>query len=332
MIEYDTERALARIESITSIEPIPDADAIEAARIGGWTVVVKKGEFQPGDQVVYFEIDTCLPLDDERFAFLAPRGCKMIDGVGYHVLKTARLRGTYSQGLALPAGQFGDLEDLRFGKWDPPLPTGPGDITGSFPDRYARKTDSERAQNLTNAWPQIAAHPGGWQATEKVDGTSCTVVCDADGGVHVAGRQWKIGDGNNTYWNALRATFDGGLPPLSPGEGFQCEVVGPGVQDNRLGLPKLRVLVFNVIRNRQALPRAEWPEWATANAVPLVPLPFPASPADAVTQVDGLKSLVSPGRNAEGVVWHTLDGQVVPELGRETFKAISNRYLLKSGS
>lgn len=329
MIDYDSDRALARVETIADLSPIPDADQIEAARIGGWTVVARKGEFRAGDEVIYFEIDTCLPLDDPRFAFLAPRGVKTVEGRDFHVLKTARLRGVYSQGLVMQAGDFPDLAGLRFGKWEPPLPTGSGNIVGPFPSAYARSTDSERAQNLTGVWPVIAGHAGGWVATEKVDGSSVTVVADADGVLHVASRQWEIGDGDNLYWNALRATF-GTLPALAPGDGFQAEVVGPGVQSNRLGLPRLRVFVFNVLRNRAAIPRAEWPVWALANAVPVLDLLFPASPEQAVGQVDGLKSVVSPGRNAEGVVWHTVDGSVVPVLGRETFKAISNRYLLKT--
>lgn len=34
---------------------------------------MKEGELAVGDLVIYFEIDSLLPVDDERFAFLAPR-------------------------------------------------------------------------------------------------------------------------------------------------------------------------------------------------------------------------------------------------------------------
>ena len=46
-------RKLATIRKIDAIRPIPGADAIECAVVGGWTVVVKKGEFAPGDLAVY---------------------------------------------------------------------------------------------------------------------------------------------------------------------------------------------------------------------------------------------------------------------------------------
>ncbi len=45
-------RKLASIQTINHIESIPNAEAIEKARVLGWWVVVKKGEFRSGDRVV----------------------------------------------------------------------------------------------------------------------------------------------------------------------------------------------------------------------------------------------------------------------------------------
>ena len=39
------ERTLASIDVIRELNPIPGADNIEVAKIKGWNVVVKKGEF-----------------------------------------------------------------------------------------------------------------------------------------------------------------------------------------------------------------------------------------------------------------------------------------------
>ena len=46
-------RKLATIRKIDSIRPIPDADAIECAVVGGWTVVIKKGDFKAGYLAIY---------------------------------------------------------------------------------------------------------------------------------------------------------------------------------------------------------------------------------------------------------------------------------------
>lgn len=318
----DETRRLATVERILDIRPIPNADAIEAARVRGWTVVVRKGEFAPGDPVIYFEIDAALPLDDARFAFLAPRGSREIDGRQFHVLRTAKLRGTYSQGLALPAVDFPDVDELDLRKWEAPIPG--GNEVGPFLTAYADKTDSERAQNLVAEWSNILDRE--WVATEKVDGTSCSIVCDQDGAIHVCGRNWEIAEGDNLYWRAARSLP---LNDFAAGDVVQAEIVGPGIQGNRLGLPTVRLVVFSVVRDREHLPRSEWPGWALALAAPVYDLALPVTAAEAVALVDGIKSLVSPARLAEGVVWHTADGSIVPVLRRSTFKTISNKYLTR---
>ena len=53
-----TDRKLASIRTITDIQPIDGADAIEVAVVGGWKVVTKKGEYKPGDLCVYCEVDS----------------------------------------------------------------------------------------------------------------------------------------------------------------------------------------------------------------------------------------------------------------------------------
>jgi RNA ligase (TIGR02306 family) len=56
-------RKLASIRVIDSIDPIVGADAIEVATVGGWKIVVKKGEFAVGDLAVYLEIDSWVPTE-----------------------------------------------------------------------------------------------------------------------------------------------------------------------------------------------------------------------------------------------------------------------------
>lgn len=53
-----TERSMATIRNIDSIDAIEGADAIEVATVGGWQVVVKKGEFQANTLAVFCEIDS----------------------------------------------------------------------------------------------------------------------------------------------------------------------------------------------------------------------------------------------------------------------------------
>ena len=339
-----TERNLVTVETIRDIRPIDGADAIEAATVRGWTVVVKKGEFAVGDAVLYFEIDSQLPLNDERFAFLAPRGEKNLeDGRRVHRLKTARLRGVYSQGLVLPYELFPEVTDpgsdiavlLGVDKYEPPLPSGTN-IVGAFPSDLVRKTDSERVQNLGSLWDDIVA-AGPWVATEKADGTSLTVLRDSDGVLRVCSRNWELGEPEsrasaNLYW---RAVYDAGIDEaLTVGESLQAEIVGPGIQGNPLNFGSVTLVVFSYLRGGVPQSRDQLEAYASglSNVVPapVYDMEFPASIEDAVAQVDGIKSLLTPGRLTEGVVWHTVRGNTVDALGgRSTFKVISNKYLSK---
>ena len=85
-------RHLASIQKILNINPIEGADKIEQARVKGWNLVVGKGEFKENDLCVFFEIDSILP-DKPEFDFMKNKKFRV---------KTIRLKGVISQGLALP--------------------------------------------------------------------------------------------------------------------------------------------------------------------------------------------------------------------------------------
>lgn len=94
------ERALAHIEEISALDPIPGYDRVEQATILGWKVVVKKGDFNVNDRCVYFEIDSLLP-EKEWSEFLRAKHFKV---------KTQKMCKTISQGLAIPIDCIPELE------------------------------------------------------------------------------------------------------------------------------------------------------------------------------------------------------------------------------
>lgn len=99
MLNAQGERELCYVVNVDDIQPIPGADRVELAIIGGWHVMVKKGEFKPGDPAIYFEIDSKVP-ETEEFAFLAAK---------HYKIKTQKyFKGTVlSQGLLMSAKDFG---------------------------------------------------------------------------------------------------------------------------------------------------------------------------------------------------------------------------------
>ena len=52
MLNSNNERELAYVVKIDAVEPIVGSDNCEAAIVGGWRVMVRKGQFEPGDLAV----------------------------------------------------------------------------------------------------------------------------------------------------------------------------------------------------------------------------------------------------------------------------------------
>ena len=99
MLNKDNQRELVYVVAIDKIEPIPNADKVELAYVGGWHIMVRKGQFKVGDPAIYFEIDSKVP-EKEPFEFLAPK---------HYKVKTQKfIKGTViSQGLLMTAEDFG---------------------------------------------------------------------------------------------------------------------------------------------------------------------------------------------------------------------------------
>lgn len=100
MLNKNKERELAYVVVIDDVTPIDGYDRVELAHVGGWTIVVGKGEFRKGDPAIYFEIDSKLPevkpfIDME---FLAKK---------HYKIKTQKMCKSISQGLLMSATNFG---------------------------------------------------------------------------------------------------------------------------------------------------------------------------------------------------------------------------------
>ena len=100
MLNKDGVRELAYVVRIDNITAIPGYDRVELAHVGGWTIVVGKGEFQIGDPAIYFEIDSKLP-EVEPFTnmeFLTKK---------HYKIKTQKMCKSLSSGLLMSAANFG---------------------------------------------------------------------------------------------------------------------------------------------------------------------------------------------------------------------------------
>jgi RNA ligase (TIGR02306 family) len=344
----DSTRLLASLATIHDLRPIPDADAIEVGSVRSWDVVVRKGEFHDGDPVLYVEPDAALPLEDPRFAFLAQRGEKTIDGRKYHVLKTARLRGQLSQGIVFPAAEFPDIstendrsldEQLGIKLWEPPMPPVGAGMVGPWDQRWLRKTDAERVQNLPDEW-FAAADDGLWSASEKIDGSSLTYVLERDGRLRVYSRNWEL-DTANPQATPIRLARELALANWmrdNKVDALQGELYGEGINGNRLRAKGQRLALFAAWRRSDGGLAEDCFDQISASALeaelelapPIPELGFPTDGHQALALADGLKSVANPEVLAEGIVWRHSGYRYFAELdGRLVFKAVSPAYLLK---
>ena len=332
-------RKLVSFKIVEKIKSIENADAIELVCFGGWQVVVKKDEFKVGDKVIYFEIDSFLPKGIKQFAFLVEKSSKKaLDEKGNevegHVLKSIRLRGALSQGLVLKPEDFDkelntqkDLEDYFYNelgvfKYEKPVPLD-SSIIGNYPN-FTVKTDSERVQNLSDEILQKLKKEATWKATEKVDGTSSTWWKDEDNKIHVASRNYEISIvKDSAHYKIIK---DYKLDEiLKPNEVIKGEIAGEGIQKNPLKLQGKKLLIFDWESHNRDLPK-ELEEFKVKE----YDLQFPKTVEEAIAQVYGLKSLLNPNVQAEGIVWWNVEHKLFEELDfRPNFKAINNKYLLK---
>ena len=339
------QRKLASVQRVLDIVPIANADAIEAVRINGWQCVVKKNTFAVGDRGVFFEIDA-VPPDLPQYRFLwTPKAAAPAEGTRPEKfrIRTMTLRGCLSQGLFIPLAEAGvgddaaDGEDVseRLGvtKYDPPLPPGSGDLRGPFP-RLPPRTDEERVQSAPTLLDELRGHP--YVVTLKCDGTSATFLVDPDDGAfHACGRNWSIREGDNVYWSvARRHDLEAKLRARGGRYALQGEICGPGIQRNRLGLAGSSLFVFSAydLVEHRFLPDDEMRALAAELGLTPVPLveegdAFAHDLASLLKLAEGLY----PGtkNEREGVVVRPRAERASPTLlGRLSFKAISNRYLL----
>jgi len=347
-------RKLATVQQIAELLPIEGADAIEVARINGWNVVVKKGEFKVDEMAVFCEVDSFLPIQPE-YEFLRKSSYKkMSDGTEGFRLKTIRLRGQLSQGLLinyqtliskLPPDENGrvDLPDMGedvteimgIVKYEPPIPAClAGQMKGNFPG-FLNKTDEERVQNIPSSMYERYKSKGKkYYITEKLDGSSCTIYLRGNEfGVCSRNIDLKETEGN-TFWGVARQyNIEQILREHCEYTGFQTfalqgEVIGEGIQGNPYNIKGHQFHIFNLFysdldyyANIDEL--IDFSKKYNLKVVPLLykDINLPENGMECLKLAEG-KSVLNSNTEREGVVIRYFDRSV-------SFKAISNKFLLK---
>ena len=164
---------IVEIVEIKEILDHPDADRLEIAKVKGWECVVGKGDLNQGDLVVYVPIDSVLPIElSDRL------------GVTKYLSKgrvrTAKLRGIYSQGLIINVKvlpELGDIikkgEDVKdilgITKFIPPPP--PANMSGEQRQKHPDFHEYTEIENIKN-FPDVLVIGEQVSISEKIHGTN----------------------------------------------------------------------------------------------------------------------------------------------------------------
>lgn len=342
-------RKLASVQKIWKIEPIPDADRIELASVEGWKCVVPKGMYSVGENVIYFEIDSFLPIRPE-FEFLRNSSYKKSEilGEGFRI-KTQKMRGQLSQGLVMKLGDIGfgsdlpvkyDLTDaIGVKEWEiPEKATDAGTIIGQLPDGVP-KTNETRIQSepeLLNEFKGLT-----YYITTKMDGSSHSIEVDKDGVFHVTGHNYEYkDDGKSSFYklvkerdleNKLRHWID--ITKVRLPVSVQGEFCAPGIQGNHLKLKKPEWYIFTVNAGNIRLWIDDVINVADFIECPTVPIEeYGVSLPDVYPTVDALLERAHGsypnGGKKEGIVIRPERPQMSKVLGDWlSMKVINNEYI-----
>lgn len=279
------ERRLAHVELIESLSPITGADKIEVATVLGWQCVVKKGEFNVGQKIVYIEVDSVVP-DRPEFEFLRDRKFR---------IRTIKLKGQVSQGLVIPLtiqnAQIGQdvTEQLGITKYLTPSEREevsaqerkmvneknklkkfmmryswfrrlalPRKQKSAFP-YWVSKTDEERIQNIPKVLEQFKDEEV--YVTEKVDYQSVTFTGKMLPNTTpiigrflpkkykfiVCSRNMVTNDKGSLYWRIAEKYGIEKILRENPHLTIQGEQGDTKVQGNKYGIKEPCLWVFNII-------------------------------------------------------------------------------------
>lgn len=193
------------IKRVRSIEPHPNADAIEFVVIDGYRSIVKKGNLRSGDLVAYIPEGSVLPeWLLKSLGFWDAEKCNgTLSGKDGNRVKAIRLRGELSQGVCYPVvmdtGKTGQIvtgddpgcfafvregdnvaDMLGITKYSPPIPVA---MSGEVFNAGERLTLAFDVENW-KSYPDLLNDGEDVVFTEKLHGTATVVAILPYGDAH----------------------------------------------------------------------------------------------------------------------------------------------------
>ncbi len=241
----------------------PNADALELGKVGSYQVVVQKGLYQTGDEVVF------APEKSVLTGLIKSEYEKYLSGVNKDRVKAVRLRNEISSGIIIPKFLVPNFdtyevgvdvsEDLGITKYEPPIPVHLAGKVKSFDMPHIGNHDCEHANVYVND-----LIPGERVViTEKVHGSQFILAHEIDTDRTIVSSKGMLKSGlsledeeGNTYWMAAKNDNIVGRIKSSFTEGV-VQVFGeviPVQKGYSYGQTKPTVRLFDVRVNGESVP------------------------------------------------------------------------------
>jgi RNA ligase (TIGR02306 family) len=223
-------------------------------------------------------------------------------------------------------------------KYEPVVPAHlSGMVKGNFPT-FLNKTDEVRLQSEPNVLSEAIGKGLMLVGTLKMDGTSFTAY-RRDDDFGVCSRNLDLKEtADNAHWKmARKLNLEDILRSETSNICIQGEMVGPGIQANRMGLKETDLYLFNLfdIDAGKYLSYHQLCEFATKHNLKVVKK---VQQIDLSMESPSVKDLLDIANElnydnntpAEGIVWRSACETYSDVLkSRLSFKTISNRFLEK---
>lgn len=325
-----------------TIEPHPDADALECARIGGYFTVVRKGQFNTGDIAAYIPEAAVLPRNLIEELGLGNH----LAGPNHDRVHAIRLRGVLSQGLVYPMPGCQEGEDVteRLGiiKYVPEIPPHlQGEMRPAFGDLVRYDIDDIKMH------PDIFAEGEPVVMTEKIHGTWCCIGDDGENPLVTSkqlsaqGLVFVTDEGHNdgnVYVECHRRNT-GNMKRLkerlnAPSVLVMGEIFGKGIQDLQYDRDTIDFRAFDIyVGDKETGRFLDYEEFIQAahGLFDTVPQLYqgPFSHDAMMKHTRGNSTLAKHGR--EGIVIKPMQERGHPTLDRTIAKSLSEKHLLRKG-
>lgn len=339
-------RKLASVQKITNLTKIGEKFNEEFATVLGWKVLVHINDFNIGEKIIFFEIDSILPSGKKWTNKIKPKNLHIKARKSYNeicqgfIMKLNILKKVDNfQKLNL---KIEDLEEgydlteiLEVKKFDENSEEGQKELEKKFPTELIEKSDEIRCQSNLNYIELFAGKE--FYSSLKYDGSSSTYLIDPKTKkFKVCSRNMGLDLNDKNIYNEIAKKYDiqNKLLKYDGTYAIQGEVYGPKVNKNPLKVPELKIAVFTIkdIKNNNYLDFDEMVKLCKEMDLPMVEVI-----EEGVFNYKTIDELVVkskgnyPGTDGprEGLVYRVKkdwnkDGK------RLSFKVINDDYLIKS--